>query len=337
MGFELTKVISARNKEIGMKRTLLVYALFAGSVAGLAAQQASQQNPYEGTSNPPPDTTITTPEPEQPPIPKPSPSHLANAQPAAPAEAQPAPQIQPSPIIASANSNEPGMADGTDGGIVVVVPETNSRPELNQRTETNDPDGDIVHPAALHPGELGQGAVIRVRLLTGLSTAMSEPGEKFRSRVASDVIQDGQVLIPNGSEIDGTVTDVSSGHFAGHGSMRLHPEMVILPDGSRFRMYAELSAAPGSGLRVDDEGAVTPGSRLKKASLEYGGAVGAGAVTGAIVGGPGGALAGTILGAGVITAHLLINHPQARLESGTYLLFTLNEPLNLVPAAQTGN
>ena len=82
---------------------------------------------------------------------------------------------------------------------------------------------------------------------------------------------------------------------------------------------------------------MTPGSRLKKASLEYGGAVGAGAVTGAIIAGPGGALAGTILGAGVITAHLLINHPQARLESGTYLLFTLNEPLNLVPAAQTGN
>lgn len=321
-------------------RTLFVYALFAGSVAGLAAQQASQQNPYEGTSNPPPDTTITTPAPEQPPIPKPSPSHLANAdqaQPAAPAEAQSAPQIQPSPVHVAANWNAPGMADGTDGGIVVVVPGTNSQPALNQRVETNDPDGDIVHPAPLPAGELGEGAVIRVRLLTGLSTAMSEPGETFRSRVASDVMQNGQVLIPTGSEIDGTVSEVSSGHLGGHGSMRLHPETVILPDGSRFRLYAELSGAPGSGLRIDDEGAVTPGSRLKKDSMEYGGAVGAGAVTGAILGGPGGALAGTILGAGVITAHLLVNHPQARLESGTYLLFTLNEPLNLVPAAQTGN
>jgi hypothetical protein len=48
-------------------------------------------------------------------------------------------------------------------------------------------------------------------------------------------------------------------------------------------------------------------------------------------------LAGTIVGATVITVHLLINHPQARLEDGTYLLFTLNEPLHLVAAAQTGN
>ena len=69
---------------------------------------------------------------------------------------------------------------------------------------------------------------------------------------------------------------------------------------------------------------MTPGSRLKKDGIEYGGAVGAGAVTGAILGGPGGALAGTIIGAGVITAHLLISHPQATLDNGTVLLFTLN-------------
>lgn len=326
-----------------MKRTLLVYALFAGSVAALAAQQASQQNPYQGTSNPPPDDTITTPAPEPLPTLKPSPAHVAAAQPAAPAqpadpaEMQPAAQIQPSPVNAPANIAQPGMEDGTDGGIVIVANDESSRPALNQRAEANDPDSDIVHPAALAPGEVGEGAVIRVRLLTDLSTALSQDGEKFRTRVASDVIQDGQVLIPAGSEIDGTVTSVSTGHFAGHGSMHLSPQSVILPDGSRYRMYAQLSGAPGSGVNVGDEGAVTPGSRLKKASIEYGGAVGTGVVTGAILGGPGGALAGSIVGASVITVHLLVNHPQARLESGTYLLFTLNEPLHLVAAVQNGN
>jgi hypothetical protein len=326
-----------------MKRTILVYVLFAGSVAGLAAQQASQNNPYEGTSNPPPDSMITTPAPEPLPTPatKPSPSHVADAQaaapvqPAAPADAQPATQPQPSPI--HANSAEPGMADGTDGGIVVVVPDATSQPALEQRAAMNDPDGDIVHSAPLAPGELGDGTVIRVRLLTSLSTATSQPGETFRSRVASDVVQGGQVLILAGSEIDGTVTEVSTGHFGGHGSIHLRPQTVILPDGSRFNMYAQLSGAPGSGLRVNDEGTVSPGSHLKKDSIEYGGAVGAGAVTGAVLGGAGGALAGTIVGATVITVHLLINHPQARLEDGTYLLFTLNEPLHLVAAAQTGN
>lgn len=329
-----------------MKRTMFLTILFAGSVAGLAAQQASQSNPYEGTSNPPPDSTITTPAPDPPPpvlALKPSPSHLADAQsatpmrPAAPAEAQSSVQPQPSPGLSSIGSAEPGMEDGTDGGIVVVVPRSTAHPVLNQRAEMNDPDGDIVHPAPPPAGELGEGAVIRVRLLTGLSTTMSETGESFRSRVASDVLQGGQVLIPAGAEIDGTVTSVSTGHFAGHGSIHLQPQIVILPDGSRYRMYAQLSGAPGTGLHVNDEGTVSPGSQLKKDSIEYGGAMGAGAVTGAVLGGAGGALAGTIVGASVITAHLLINHPQARLEDGTYLLFTLNEPLNLVPAAQTGN
>ncbi len=76
---------------------------------------------------------------------------------------------------------------------------------------------------------------------------------------------------------------------------------------------------------------------MKKVGIEYGAATGAGVVTGAIVGGPGGALAGGIIGASVITVHLLMDHPQATLDDGAVLLFTLNEPLHLVAAAQTGN
>jgi hypothetical protein len=113
--------------------------------------------------------------------------------------------------------------------------------------------------------------------------------------------------------------------------MHLSPDTVILPDGSRYKMYAEVSGAPGSRTRVGSEGDINPGSRVKKNSIEYGGAMGAGAVTGAVVAGPAGALAGTLIGAGVITAHLLISHPQATLDSGTVLLFTLTERLNLVP------
>jgi hypothetical protein len=249
------------------------------------------------------------------------------------AQPQPVPAAQPASrsLDGSLYTIPSGQADGTDDGIVQVAPDTSSQPALNERSATSDPDGDIVHPAPLAPGELGEGAVIRVRLLDRLSTAENQQGDRFRTRVASDVIQDGQVLIPAGAEIDGQVVSVSSGHLGGHGSMRLQPQTVILPDGSRFHLYAQTTGAPGSKDRVDNEGAIAPGSRLKKDGIEYGAAAGAGVVTGAILGGPGGALAGGIIGAGVITVHLLINHPQATLEDGTVLLFTLSEPLNLVP------
>jgi hypothetical protein len=315
-----------------MKRTIFVYALLAAAATALAAQ-ASQTSPYEGTSNPPPDDTITTPAPQ--PAPKPAPGKPAYAQPAT--QPQPAAQLQPVPASPAQSYPAPAPGDGTDDGIVQVAPDTSAQPNLNQSAYMNDPDGDIVHPEPLPPGTLGEGTTIRVRLLDRLSTADSQSGDRFRTRVASDVIQSGQVLIPAGAEIDGTLVGVSSGHAGGHGSMRLRPETVILPDGSRFHMYAQITGAPGSKTHVGSEGVVTPNSRLKKDAIEYGGAVGAGAVTGAILGGPGGALAGTIIGAGVITAHLLISHPQATLENGTVLLFSLSEPLNLVAAAPTGN
>jgi len=341
-----------------MKRTIFVVGVLAAATTLMGAQQASQPNPYAGTSNPPPDDTITTPAPETAPVAKPSPSHYTAAQPDAQQQTPPAQHsldgslytIPTNQGLANqgpansgpANSGPASGADGTDDGIVQVAPDTSAAPALNQRMATSDPtrsdpDSDIVHPGPLPPGTLGEGAVIRVRLLDRLSTAMNQSGDAFRTRVVSDVMQDGQVLIPAGSEIDGKVASVSSGHFGGHGSMHLQPETVILADGSRFHLYAETSGAPGSNDRVGSEGAITPGSRMKKVGLEYGGATGAGVVTGAIIGGPGGALAGGIIGASVITVHLLMDHPQATLDDGAVLLFTLNEPLRLVAAAQTGN
>jgi len=170
-----------------------------------------------------------------------------------------------------------------DDGIVHVAPSPQAVAERasSERAWADDPDGDIVHPRARHRGEIGEGTTIRVRLLQRLSTVSAEKGEVFRTRVASDVLQGDQVVIPAGAEIDGRVVRVSSGHAGGHGSMRLAPEMVILPNGSRFQLHAEITGTPGSRTRVVREGTITPDSRLKRDGIEYGAAVGAGAVTGA--------------------------------------------------------
>jgi len=315
--------------ETRMNRTILVCALFVASAAALGAQDASQASPYEGTSKPPAnDAIVTTATPQaKPPAGQPAPMVPA---PAAPVQAAP----QPSASDPSGNYPDPG----TDDGIVQVErTPAPSQPALAERAYVTDPDGDIVHPRPLRPGEIGEGVTIRVRLLHRLSTATTEKGDAFRSRVASDVLQGGQVVIPAGAEIDGKVVEVSSGHAGGHGSMRLRPETVILPDGQRFRLFAQLSGTPGSRTKVGTEGVIRPDSRAKRNGIEYGGAVGAGAITGAVVAGPVGALTGSLIGAGVITAHLLISHPQADLEPGTTLLFTLTDRLSLVPAGSSGN
>lgn len=335
---------------------IMIAGLMVATVGWAGAQQTSQPDPYQGTSNPPPDDTIITSQPpETVTAPKPKPSAYgqpadgqpgnrqgAYGQPAAGGQYQSVDQAQgqPQPAPMNEGMGNRGLAapeDGTDDGIVQIAPEPQVRPALDTRNRPYDPDGDIVHPAPLGPGQVGEGTTIRARLLERLSTSDSQAGETFKARIATDVVQGGEVLIPAGAEIDGRVASVSNGHTGGHGSMHLSPEMVILPDGTRYKIYAEVTGAPGSGTRVGNEGDVNPGSQLKKNGIEYGGAVGAGAVTGAVLGGPGGALAGTVIGAGVITVHLLVSHPQAVLDSGTVLLFTLTERLNLVPVGTGGS
>jgi len=308
-----------------MKRSILACALFTAAAAALTAQNA---NPYQGTSNPPPDEQITT---SSTPEAKPPAGRPMVAEPA-----QPQPEAQPAPVDPTLNS-APARLPSDDDGIVRGVPDSPAFPAMAERSYANDPDGDIVHPHALRPGELGEGTNISVRLMERLSTTSSVKGQAFRTRVAFDVLQGGQVMIPAGAEIDGRVVQVSSGHLGGHGSMRLQPETVILQDGTRFQLHAETTGTPGSRTRIASEGTITPGSRLKRDGIEYGGAVGTGVVAGAVLGGPAGALTGGLIGAGAVTVHLLVNHPQATLETGTTVVFTLTEPLDMVPAPASGN
>ncbi len=327
-----------------MNRPILACTFFAIAAAALGAQEASQSSPYQGTSNPPADDSIitTTDTPAKPPAGRPmnpivQPDAMPAPQPMQPMPMQPAPRPRAdgTSVYRSAQPN----GDGTDEGIVGVAPAApgSEEPSLSARRYAPDPDSDIVHPAPLPPGTLGEGTLIRVHLLERLSSSYSERGEPFRSRVATDVLQDGQVVIPAGAEIDGKVAEVSNGHFAGHGSLMLHPETVTLADGSSYQLHAYVNGAPGSHTRVGAEGVIGPGSQKKKDGIEYGGVVGGGVVTGAILGGPVGALAGGIVGAGIVTAHLLISHPQANLESGTVLILTLSEPMSLIPASAPGN
>lgn len=314
-----------------MNRAILILGFFAAAAIAAGAQQPSQNNPYEGVSTPPPDDAIITSQtPEaKPPAAKPA----AGVPAASPTQTQAAPQPVPPATRMATNGMRYQPEDGTDDGIVIVAPSADDAPVLSQRPNVSDPDSDIVHPAALGPGELSGGAMIRVRLMDELSSSTSGKGDVFRSRVASDVLEGGRVVIPAGSEIDGRIAGVSTGHFGGQGTLVLQPDMVILPDGSSFKLHAIVAQTPGSNANVNREGVIEPGSTLKHDSFLYGGVIGGGAVTGAFIGGPVGALAGGLVGAGVATTHLLVSHPQVKLDAGSVLILTLSEPMQMVQAS----
>jgi hypothetical protein len=293
-----------------------------------------------GVSHPPaneaysPSVSTDIPEPS-----KPSAAHYAQA--AAPqqplqssAYSQAAPQQPPAPQCAPAA--QPQDPDGTIVSGPVnsgrSVQPANAQPQLSQRGNQDfvDPDGDIVHPEPLRPGDLAEGTTIRVRLLNRLSSAQSERGTIFKGRVASDVLSNGQVIIPTGSVVEGQVIKASTGdHLGGSGYLRLRPEILTLPSGVSYRMNSMVSGTPGAHTKVNDEGTIKAGSRKHRDEVEYGGGVGGGGVGGALLGGPAGALIGGAVGAGLVTTHLLVSHTQAVLEPGTVLQITLTSPLHI--------
>ena len=325
-----------------MKRSAFVCA-FLALAAGVAVAQ--QSDPYQGVSHPPADDTIVaTPDVKTAKPPAGHPYVAAQATPVQTRQAQQGPaQAVALPTPTQPPSNYADRVDGTDAGIVQVAGQTTqmtaAQPALAQRqwNYRDDPDGGIVHPPALGPGEMASGTMIRVRLLNDLSSSFSKAGEPFRARVASDVLAGGQVVIPAGAEIDGRVTEVSRGHFGGSGSMRLQPERVTLPDGSSYQLHAMVSSTPSTPNRVQGEGEIIPDPGIKRAGIEYGGAIGAGAVTGAYLGGPVGALVGGLVGAGAVTTHLLVSHPQVHLDEGSYMTLMLTHRMHLVAENQTGS
>lgn len=307
-----------------MNRSILVFA-FVAATSPLFGQQASQNGQYQGTSNPPPDDTIITDTDQAQPPAKPSAAHRLTTPPDA---------MRQDSTSGAGSAAQPATtaSEATTASGAVVQQNASALPaDLTTGPMTSDPDGDIVHPAPLGPGELGEGTMIRVRLLNDLSSGFSEKGEPFRSRVATDVLSGNNVVIPAGSEISGQVVEASTGHFAGRGSLMLKPDTVILPNGQSFRLHAVIIGAPATHTHVNSEGMITADSRKLRAGIEYGGAVGVGAVTGAYLGGPVGALAGSLIGAGLVTTHLLVSHPQAHLDTGDVLMLTVTERVHLDP------
>jgi hypothetical protein len=197
---------------------------------------------------------------------------------------------------------------------------------------TRDLDADIVTVVPTRPGELPEGTVIRMALNEELATGESQPGSDFTGRVSADVVSSGKVVIPQGSEVLGKLVRVTEGRrFGSPATIRLRPDIVVLPDGTRYVLRAQIIDT-SSKARVDSEGTLKPASRLKTNVIKETAGIGTGAVAGAIIGGPPGALVGTLIGAGVMTTNILVQHPsQVRVPKDSTLTLSLTQPMSITP------
>lgn len=320
---------ASRARLLASATAALALTFACGSLA--LAQSANQSgssassSQYSGVSTPPAsDAIVANDDVVTQPAAKPSPAvpaaALASVQPPTPAQTRAAEENPDYGIVSSTADTQPAPATVEERNAHLI-----SRPQ--------NPDYGVVGMVASPSNQLAEGTDIRVRLLQSLSTLHSQDGQEFRAQVAKDVYKEGRVVIPMGSELRGRVVSVTQGHRLGaHATLRLRPDDIILPDGTAYHLYAQAIESGQPGTHTDQEGGIQPSAHVAKDLAEYGGGAGGGAVVGAVFGGPIGAGAGAIVGTGIVTTHLLLQKPnQAMLEEGSELVFSLTEPMNLLP------
>ena len=105
---------------------------------------------------------------------------------------------------------------------------------------------------------------LRIRLDDTLTSVDSEVGDPF----SATVVDAGEY---RNARVYGHITEIDmSGKVKGHTSMMLRFDRLVMPDGRRARIHAEiveLYHAP-SGEKVDVEGAIESGGRGRK-SIEH--------------------------------------------------------------------
>jgi hypothetical protein len=133
---------------------------------------------------------------------------------------------------------------------------------------------------------------LRIRLDDTLTSVDSKVGDPF----SATVVDQGEY---RNARVYGHIAQIEmSGKIKGHTSMLLRFDRLIMPDGRRGSIRAEIIELyhTPSGEKVDVEGAIESGGRGRKSIEHTAIGAGAGALLGGIFGGGKGAGIGSIIG-----------------------------------------
>ena len=161
---------------------------------------------------------------------------------------------------------------------------------------------------------------LRIRLDDTLTSTDSQVGDPF----SATVVDQGDY---RNARVYGHVADIDmSGKVRGRTSLVLRFDRLVMPDGQRTPIHAEiveLYHAP-SGEKVDVEGAIESSSRGRKSIEHTAIGAGAGALLGGIFGGGKGSGLGSIIGgAGGLGTTAFHGHQRITLNSGQEMLIRI--------------
>ncbi len=172
-------------------------------------------------------------------------------------------------------------------------------------------------PASTSSFAVPNDIAVRIRLDDTLTSDDSRVGDPF----SATVVDQGEY---QNARVYGHIAEIQmSGRVKGNTTMGLRFDRLVMPDGRRAPIHAEiveLYHAP-SGEKVDVEGAIESGGRGRKSIEHTAIGAGAGALLGGIFGGGKGAGIGTVIGGvGGLGTTAFHGHQKITLSSGQEML-----------------
>ena len=208
--------------------------------------------------------------------------------------------------------------------------------------------------AASMNAEIPEGTLVHARLMTPLNSASSQKGTEVEAVLSRPLVNDGKLILPQGSELKGSVVQVQPArHWKHNGQLRFVFRDLVLPNGIESKVEAMVQGVQSGradNLQLDAEG----GAEAKTSKTRYlrsGIAVGLAAAThedeplNRAEGGAGGfKVVGIVIGASVHSQPLAIamgafgasrsiyNNFMAR---GTDVVFAKHTPMEIAVDTRT--
>jgi hypothetical protein len=164
------------------------------------------------------------------------------------------------------------------------------------------------------PGTLPVGQELDVRLRTPLNSDTAQVEQRFEATTVVDIMQNGRVLVPAGSLVEGVVSAVDKATRTDRtGSLTLSFD--------RMRVNGQQRRIRASATQVFKSGGIR--DEAPKAGI----GAGAGAIIGGILGGAKGAVLGAVIGAGGTIA--ATEGKNVDLPAGTVVRIRMDSPVRI--------
>jgi len=164
------------------------------------------------------------------------------------------------------------------------------------------------------PGTIPAGQEVDVRLRETLSSETAQVEQRFETTTVVDLVQNGRVLVPAGSVVEGVVSDVDkAGRVDRDGALALTFDRLHVNGRERDIRGSATQVFESRGIR--EEGTV------------LGAGAGVGGIVGGIIGGVKGAIIGAVIGAGGAIA--ATDGKDITLPAGSIVRIRLDSPVRV--------